>query len=84
MNFAKHAVIALAPAAPGWTVAVTDLTTGAPVTCPIVAWASVVTGYDSDADPQTEVHPVFVAGGQTWTGPEYPMGPTPVINGPAS
>lgn len=65
-------ITSLAPAAPGWTVTVTDLVDGDPTICPIVAWAAI----------GAEVHPVFVAEGGLWTGPEYPKGPTPVIHEP--
>ncbi|NEC90452.1 hypothetical protein [Streptomyces sp. SID12501] len=66
-------IAALVPAQPGWTVTVTDLATGDPATCPVIAWAAI----------GAEVHPVFVANGSIWTGPEYPKGPTPVIKEPA-
>ncbi|QUI32464.1 hypothetical protein H9W91_17545 [Streptomyces alfalfae] len=65
-------ITSLTTATPGWTVTVTDLTTGDPAVCPIVAWAAI----------GSEVHPVFLAKGSVWTAPEYPKGPTPVVNAP--
>ncbi|MGW0782475.1 hypothetical protein [Streptomyces sp. NPDC002913] len=82
--YAMYATTALVPAEPGWSVAVTDLSDGDRNVCPIIAWASVVTGFDGDGATQTEVHPVFVAHGAIWTGPLYPVGPAPVIVPPLS
>ncbi|MFI6105812.1 hypothetical protein [Streptomyces sp. NPDC051310] len=82
--YAMHATIALAPAEPGWSVTVTDLNDGDRIVCPIVAWASVVTGFDEAANPETEIHPVFLAHGALWTSPEYPKGPAPAIQPPLS
>ncbi|MFI6861759.1 hypothetical protein ACIBKZ_17985 [Streptomyces sp. NPDC050421] len=84
MAYAMHATTSLVAAEPGWSVKVTDLSDGDPTICPIVAWASVVTGFDGDGAVQTEVQPVFVAHGSTWTGAQYPLGPAPAIVPPLS
>ncbi len=67
-------ITSLVPASPGWTVTVAGLMDGDPTVCPVVAWAAI----------GAEVHPVFVAEGAVWTGPEYPKGPAPVVHGPTS
>ncbi|MFK0151170.1 hypothetical protein ACIQVK_03695 [Streptomyces sp. NPDC090493] len=82
MPYRKFSTVALAPAEPGWTVTVEDLQDGEPPNCPIVAWASVVVAVDPVDGSTTELHPVFVAHGSLWTGPEYPVGGAPVINAP--
>ncbi|MFF9688957.1 hypothetical protein [Streptomyces sp. NPDC014623] len=79
MTYAMHATTALVPAAPGWSVTVTDLSDGDPSLCPVVAWASVVTGFDSDGAVQTEIYPAFAAHGRIWTSPQYPVGPDPLV-----
>ncbi|MFD7746734.1 hypothetical protein ACFV2V_13740 [Streptomyces sp. NPDC059698] len=84
MTYAMHATVALAPAEPGWSVTVTDLSDGDTIVCPVVAWASVVTGLDDTGATQTELFPAFFAHGRIWTSPEYPVGPDPVVVPPSS
>lgn len=77
--YAMHATTSLVAAEPGWSVKVTDLSDGDSAICPIVAWASVVTGFDGDGTMQTQLSPVFVAHGQIWTSPQYSVGPDPIV-----
>ncbi|MFD5874044.1 hypothetical protein [Streptomyces sp. NPDC060322] len=79
MILSVGSTLALTSAEPGWSVKVTDLSDGDPVICPVVAWASVVTSRNEDGSMKTAVHPVFLAHGDLWTGPEYPLGPAPVV-----
>lgn len=72
MSDERTPITALVPAQPGWTVTVPDLNSGDPALCPVIAWAAI----------GAEVHPVFIAHGSTWTGPDYPVGPAPVIHEP--
>jgi hypothetical protein len=67
MPHAIGATVALAPAAPGWTVTVTSPASGDPVSCPIVAWASVVVGTTTDGEERTEIQPAFVLERDVWT-----------------
>jgi hypothetical protein len=67
MSYALNATIALAPAAPGWTVTAPSPRSGDVVVCPVVAWASVVVDHNSDGQAETELQPTFVLDGAVWT-----------------
>jgi hypothetical protein len=69
MSFGLHSIIAMSQAGPGWQAAILG-SDGRPTgeLCPIVAWASVVIGYDKENDdPCTEVQPVLVHKGKATT-----------------
>jgi hypothetical protein len=67
MPLSTGSIVALAPATPGWTVTVTSPSSGDPVTCPVISWASVIVGHDEYGRERTEVQPAFVLGHEVLT-----------------
>lgn len=65
MNISISCPISLAPAQPGWCVRNTD-SEGVGIDYPIVAWAVVAVGAE-DGITDTDIQPVFIADGHTWT-----------------
>ncbi|MEU6295040.1 hypothetical protein [Streptomyces erythrochromogenes] len=65
------ATVALAPAAPGWTVTTTSVSSGDPINAPIAAWASVVVDPARGLPEGTEIVAVFLVDGSMWTEIEF-------------
>ncbi|WP_147944548.1 hypothetical protein [Microbispora sp. CSR-4] len=68
MNLTPDNVIALTPAAPGWTVTVIDTGDKTQTTCPLIGWA-VVIGADAEGRPTSSIEPAFYypPADQVWT-----------------
>jgi hypothetical protein len=69
MSYALHATTSLIPAQPGWKVC---LTSGDDRWfAPLVGWAVVVVGSDSQGGMETDIQPAFVWDGIAFTPPEF-------------
>ncbi|MEE1819329.1 hypothetical protein PUR59_30485 [Streptomyces sp. SP18ES09] len=66
MNISIGCPAALTSAQPGWNVRRTD-SDGGGEDYPIAAWAIVTVGFEEDGSTGTQVQPVFIADGHTWT-----------------
>jgi len=66
MKIANGNVISMAPAQPGWTVAI-DLGGSEPEPpCPLVGWATVIQTHLKDGTTTTVIEPAFLWGQQVW------------------